>query len=262
VGAALAQGVSVAGMTDDSPAGPAPGYLALPSGPHPDGLPPAFPGVVVVHDAFGMTPDLRRQADRLAVGGYIALAPDLWHGRAWPRCLRPAFGQLAAGSGPVFDEIDAAAAWLSGLDACTGKIGVIGFCLGGGFALLCAPRPGWSAASVNYAPVPGDALRMLAGACPVVASYGGKDLSARRQLPRLEQALTELNVPHDVKVYPGASHGFMNEFEGATRILTKVMGLSYDPVASSDSWRRIFAFFGEHLGGGPQPGTAPGAGGW
>ena len=122
-----------------------------------------------------------------------------------------------AGSGPVFDEIDAAAAWLSGLDACTGKIGVIGFCLGGGFALLSAPRPGVSAASVNYAPVPKDIGRMLGGACPVVASYGGKDPGTRRQLPRLEQALTEQNVPHDVKVYPGASHAFMNEFEGASR---------------------------------------------
>jgi carboxymethylenebutenolidase len=76
-------------------------------------------------------------------------------------------------------------------------------------------------------------------------------------LPRLERALAELNVPHDINVYPGASHGFMNEFEGANRVLTKVMGLSYDPVAASDAWRRIFAFFGEHLGADPQPGTAP-----
>jgi len=253
--------VSAPGIPDASLADSAPGYLAMPSRPHPDGPPETFPGVVVVHDAFGMTADLRRQADRLAVGGYIALAPDLWHGRAWPRCLRSAFRQLVAGSGPVFDEIDAAAAWLAGLDACTGKIGVIGFCLGGGFALLSAPRPGFSAASVNYAPVPKDAGRVLAGVCPVVASYGGKDRGTRTQLPRLEQALTELNVPHDVKVYPGASHAFMNEFEGAHQVLTRVMGLSYDPVATSDAWRRIFAFFGEHLGAGPRPGTAPGAAG-
>ena len=135
---------------------------------------------MVVHDAFGMTPDMRRQADRLAVGGYIALAPDFWHGRAWPRCLRGAFRQIMAGSGPVFDEIDAAAGWLSALDTCTGKIGVIGFCLGGGFALLSAPRPGVSAASVNYAPVPKNIDQMLGGACPVVASYGGKDPGTRR----------------------------------------------------------------------------------
>ena len=55
--------------------------------------------------------------------------------------------------------------------------------------------------------------------------------------------------------------GFMNEFEGANRVLTRVMGLNYDPVASSDAWRRIFAFFYEHLAAGPEPGTAPGAAG-
>jgi carboxymethylenebutenolidase len=248
-------------MPDPSPADSAPGYLAMPSGPATDEPAQAFPGVVVVHDAFGMTPDLRRQADRLAVGGFIALAPDFWRGRAWPRCLLPAFRQLTAGSGPLFDEIDAAAAWLAGLDACTGKIGVIGFCLGGGFALLSALRPGFSVASVNYAPVPRDAGRVLGGACPVVASYGGRDRGTRTQLPRLERALTELNVPHDVKVYPGASHGFMNEFEGAHQVLTRVMGLRYDPVATSDAWRRIFAFFDEYLAAGSGPGTAPEAAG-
>jgi hypothetical protein len=77
------------------------------------------PGVVVVHDALGMTADLRRQADRLAVGGHLALAPDLWHGRAWPLCIRSAFRQVMTGSGPVFEEIDAAAAWLAGQEACT-----------------------------------------------------------------------------------------------------------------------------------------------
>lgn len=57
------------------------------------------------------------------------------------------------------------------------------------------------------------------------------------------------------QAFPGAV------FEGAHRVLTRVMGLSYDPVATSDAWRRIFAFFDEHLGAGPGPGAAPGAGG-
>jgi carboxymethylenebutenolidase len=238
-------------MADASPTGSPPGYLATP--PRQEGRPPeSYPGVVVVHDIFGMTADLRRQADRLAVGGYLALAPDLWHGKNWVRCIQGAFRQVMAGSGPTFDEIDAAASWLKGLDTCTGKVGVIGFCMGGGFALMCAPRPAFSAASVNYGPVPKDATRMLDGACPIVASYGGKDRMTRTNLPRLEKALTERNVPHDIKVYPNATHAFMNEHEGGYGTLTKVLGMRFDPDAAADSWRRIFAFFGEHLAAPPE----------
>src|ERR1700677_2570671 len=112
-------------MSETAPDAPAPGYLAVPTQPKPDG----FPGVVVVHDVFGMTPDLKRQADRLATGGYLALAPDLWQGKPWIRCIRGAFRQVMAGSGPAFEQIDAAAAWLSGRADCTGKIGIIGFCM-------------------------------------------------------------------------------------------------------------------------------------
>jgi carboxymethylenebutenolidase len=234
-------------MPDTSLPESAPGYLAMPARKHPDGPPETFPGVVVVHDVFGMTPDLRRQADRLASNGYIALAPDLWHGKAWPRCVRSAIRQVMAGSGPVFEEIDAAAAWLAGLDACTGKIGVVGFCVGGGFALLSAPRPGFSAASVNYAPVPQDVGAMLDGACPIVASYGGKDRSTRTDLPRLEKALDELNVPHDIKVYPAANHAFMNDHSGVARVVQKVTGMNYEHEETGDAWRRIFAFFAQYL---------------
>ena len=237
----MAQGVSgAAGMPDGGDA--APGYLAAPpldSGP--------FPGVVVVHDAYGMTPDLRRQADRLAVGGYLALAPDLWHGKNWVRCMQAAMRQVMAGSGPMFEQIEAAASWLKGQPSCTGKVGVVGFCMGGGFALMCAPRGAFSAASVNYGPVPREIGRRLDGACPVVASYGGKDRMARSMLPRLEQALAGQETPHDVKVYPNATHAFMNDHEGRYGTLTRVIGMRYDPDAASDAWRRIFAFFAQHL---------------
>jgi carboxymethylenebutenolidase len=235
-------------MPDTSSPESAPGYLAMPARQRAEGPPETFPGVVVIHDVFGMTPDARRQADRLAASGYIAVAPDFLHGRSWLRCIQSSFRQVMAGSGPVFDEIDAAAAWLAGLDACTGKVGVIGFCMGGGFALMCAPRSAFSASSVNYGPVSKDAARLLDGACPIVASYGGKDRMSRTHVPRLEKALTDLHVPHDIKVYPAATHAFMNEHEGGYGVLTKVLGMRYDPDATSDAWRRILAFFGEHLG--------------
>lgn len=76
------------------------GYLAVPS------APPPWPGVVVIHEAFGLTDDIRAKAEDLAAHGYLALAPDLFDGKPWIRCVRAAFGQLRAGRGPAFDLLD------------------------------------------------------------------------------------------------------------------------------------------------------------
>jgi carboxymethylenebutenolidase len=203
----------------------------------------------VVHDAFGVTPDLRRQADKLAAAGYLTLAPDLWHGRYWLTCVLSAIRQFTAGKGPMFTELEAAASRLAAMDNCTGKIGVIGFCIGGGFALMLAPREGFAAASVNYGPVPKDAERVLAGSCPVVASYGGKDRRLTRDVPRLRDVLAKHDVPADIKVYPDAGHAFLNHYSGPRGALMKVAGMSYQEDDAADAWRRILAFFGEHLRG-------------
>jgi carboxymethylenebutenolidase len=205
--------------------------------------------VVVIHEAFGLNGDIRAHADRLATQGYLALAPDLYRGRSFVRCLRDVFRQLHAGSGSAFDVISEARAALAARPDCTGKIGVLGFCMGGGFALLCAPRGEFFAASVNYGEVPGDVERMLAGSCPVVASYGGRDLMGPKPPQRLEAALTRLDVAHEVKVYPGAGHSFMSPKPAWLTPMTRLARLDYKPEAAEDSWRRIFTFFDEHLRG-------------
>jgi carboxymethylenebutenolidase len=222
------------------------GYLAVPSagqaGPGP------WHGVVVIHEAFGLNDDIRKKADQFAAHGYIALAPDLFDGRSWQRCVRAAFRQLRAGSGPAFTLLDAARSFLAARDDCTGRIGVIGFCMGGGFALLCAPRDGFAVASVNYGEVPKEAESVLRGACPIVASYGGRDAMGTAHPERLQRALTVLEVPHDVEVYPGAGHRFMTETSGAGAVLARFARMSYQEADAADAWRRIFGFFGEHLG--------------
>jgi carboxymethylenebutenolidase len=219
------------------------GYLAVPA----DGAGP-WPGVVVIHEAFGLTDDIRRQADALAAHGYLALAPDLYAGRSWIRCVRGAFRQVKANSGPAFTALEAARGFLAGRADCTGKTGVIGFCLGGGFALLCAPRDGFAVSAVNYGEVPADAEAVLAGACPVVGSFGGRDRGISTEHPeRLQRALTVLEIPHDIQVYPASGHRFMTESTGAGAILAKVTGMSYQQYDAADAWQRIYSFFGQYL---------------
>ena len=233
-------------------AGTGTAYLAARPGGHGPGSPGGpgpWPGVVVIHEAFGLNDDIRRKADELAAHGYLALAPDLYNGKSWVRCVRGAFRQVRAQSGPAFDALDAARAFLAARDDCTGRTGVIGFCMGGGFALLCAPREGFAVASVNYGEVPKDAEGALAGACPLVGSYGGRDMMGTSHPERLQRALTVLEIPHDVKVYPGAGHHFMSESAGVGAVLTKMARMSYQHADAADAWQRIFAFFGEHLAG-------------
>ena len=217
-------------------------YLAVPFG-----SPGPWPGVVVIHEAFGLNADIRGHADRLAALGYLSLAPDLNGGKSWLRCIRSMFRQLRAGSGPAFDVLDACRGWLAEREDCTGKTGVIGFCMGGGFALLCAPRGEYAAAAVNYGEVPADAETVLAGSCPVVASYGGRDPMGTAHPERLDAALTALGVPHDVKVYPEAGHSFMSPKPAPMAPLTALARLKYDKEAAEDAWQRIFAFFGTYL---------------
>ncbi|HWG13482.1 MAG TPA: dienelactone hydrolase family protein [Streptosporangiaceae bacterium] len=223
------------------------GYLAVPGGP--GTAPPSerWPGVVVIHEAFGLTEAIRQQADRLASEGFLAFAPDLYVGKSWVRCVRGAIQQLRAQSGPAFTAIESARAWLASRPDCSGTTGVIGFCMGGAFALLCAPRDGFAAVSINYGHVPADVEVALEGGCPVVGSFGAKDPMGVKPPDRLEQALTALGVPHDIKVYPEAGHRFMNKPPGALAPLAEAARMGYHETAAEDSWRRILAFFHDHL---------------
>ena len=231
-----------------APGGALPAYVAAPGGEGP------WPGVVVLHDLVGMSRDLRDQADWLAGAGYLAVAPDLFRGNRRPTCMVRMVRETWRGAGPTFADIEATGRWLADRPDCTGRIGVIGFCMGGGFALLMAADHRFDVASVNYGPVAKKTYReeAFAGACPVVASYGAKDPGLRGAGERLERILTAVRVDHDVKTYPDAGHSFMNDHDRADlpalfAVQVRLTGNPYHEPSAQDARRRILDFFGRHL---------------
>ena len=207
------------------------------------------PGVIVLHDVGGMSRDHRNQADWLADAGFLALAVDLYYMGGFLRCIRGVARDLLAKCGPAFEDVEACRSWLAGHGKCTGKIGVIGFCMGGGFALMLVSGHGFSAASINYGgKLPPEVDTFLQAACPVIGSYGGKSRWEPAVADDLEHALTRALIPHDVREYPDAGHSFMNNNEHFWFKLLRFTGIAYNEPAAMDARRRITAFFHTHLG--------------
>ncbi|MCU0256261.1 MAG: dienelactone hydrolase family protein [Vicinamibacterales bacterium] len=236
-----------------SPLGELPTYRAVPTGDGP------WPGVVVVHDAVGMTTDLVNQVDWLADEGFVAAAPDLFGGGTIGRCLREVVRSYTTWQGSMFERIEAVRRWLAEQPGCTGRVGIVGFCLGGGFALALAPGHGFQAAAANYGMLPRDAERFFAGACPIVASYGGRDLSLRGAAASLRAALTAAGVENDVKEYPDAGHGFLNdhapgEVPFVFALSRPLLHTGYHETSAQDARARIAEFLHLHLAS-PAPGT-------
>jgi carboxymethylenebutenolidase len=208
------------------------GYLARPPGDGP------FPAVVVIHEVFGLNDDIKDIARRFAAEGYVALAVDLFGDRNKVICMFRFMGGLLFNSldhGAIRD-LKAALTFLATLPGVNiARMGAIGYCMGGSLAIA------WSctddrlrAIAPHYAmnPRPLDAV---ARACPVVGSYPAPDFTTAHAR-RLDGALDTYDIPHDIKIYPGAKHSFFNA------------GRNYNAAAAQDTWQRVLAFFKEHVG--------------
>ncbi|HEY0814078.1 MAG TPA: dienelactone hydrolase family protein [Pseudonocardia sp.] len=221
---------------------PMPGVLTVP-----DGADGPRPALLMIYEIVGMSDEMRRVARDLAAEGYVVLIPDLFaRGPVRPLCVASTMRTMVRGAGPALDDLESARRWLAVRPEVDGtRIGAIGFCMGGGFALLLA-RTGLYQVS---APFYGGKGVDLPQACPVVASFGGRDATLRGVPEKLTADLDALGVPHDVQVYPEAGHSFFTRTPG---LLGQVASRSpahigYHEASAQDAHRRIIAFFRTHL---------------
>lgn len=222
-----------------TPAGPIDALLDVPDGPGP------WPGVVVIHDAIGYATDMQAISERVASAGYLALSPNLYSRGGRARCITRVFRELLSQRGRAVDDIMAARDHLVGMPECSGAVGIAGFCMGGQFALVLSPRGFGASAPFYGVPLPRHLEQTLDGACPIVASFGGKDPVGIGAADRLRRVVEDKDIPHDIKTYPRVGHSFANRLPAQP--LLRVAGFGYDEAATADAWARVFAFFGEHL---------------
>lgn len=208
------------------------GYLATPddNGPH--------PGVVVIHEAYGLDDHVKSVTRRLGDAGYAALAVDLFSDRIRAICMARYMTGLLLGSvnNAGIRDLKSGLTFLAQQPTVDARrIGAIGFCMGGGFAIAWACTDSRLKAIAPFYgtnPRPLDVVKRL---CPVVGSYPEKDFSARAGRS-LDKALTAYNIEHDIKIYPGAEHSFFNDTRGR-----------YNKTAADDAWHRVVTFFDQKL---------------
>src|SRR5215213_11171970 len=198
-----------------------------------------FPGVVVIHEASGLNDNIKDVARRFANQGYAAFAVDLFANRNRAVCMARIMGGMLRGSPDLFcvPDLKRALGVLAEQPYVDeDRLGAIGFCLGGGFAIAWACTDDRLKVIAPYYGMNPRPLSAVSRACPVVGSYPENDFTARAGR-KLDAELERHGIPHDVKIYPGARHAFFN-----------AESRNYNPASSEDSWRRTLEFFGEHIG--------------
>jgi carboxymethylenebutenolidase len=211
------------------------GYFARPAG-----TTGKLPGVLVVHENRGLNPHIEDIARRLALDNFVAFAPDaLAPLGGYPGdedAARQLFAKLDQAK--TREDFVAAAGFLKSHPDCTGKIGVVGFCYGGGIANMLATRlPDLGAAVPFYGNQPGaeDAAKIKA---PLLVHYAETDQRINAGWPAYEAALKANNVPYAMHMYAGTQHGFNNDTTPR-----------YDEAAAKLAWQRTLDFFNKYLRG-------------
>jgi len=218
-------------VTFTGPASPMFGYLARPT------VEGSRPGIIVNHEIFGLNDHMRDVARRLAKVGYVALAVDLASRAGGTANAANPMTALTQGSpDDRIADLNAGVAHLEAQSDVNGKIGVVGFCFGGGMTLaLAAANPNIAAAVAYYGPTPQPPSVMSATKAAVLAQYGATDTRINAGIEPLEAAMQ--GKTFEKRIYDGAGHAFNNDTGG-----------SYNETAAVVAWTATIDWFARHLG--------------
>lgn len=208
------------------------GYLAKPAS-------GSGPGVVVIQEWWGLVPHIKDVCDRYAAEGFVALAPDLYHGKSAAEPDEAGKLMMAMNQDQAAKDMAGAVDYLSRLEAASGdKLGVTGYCMGGGLALVLATmRPQIAACVPFYGVLPRQPEFAQMNAA-VLGHYAEEDQWAPPASVReLEAKLKELGKKAEFHIYPGTHHGFFNDSRSEV----------YNPRAADIAWERTVAFFHHQL---------------
>ena len=199
------------------------------------------PAIVVLHEWWGLDAHMRDLARQLARQGYVAVVPDLYHGQVAAEPVRARQLKDALEEADAFATVDGAVHWLRGQRrTARTRIGVVGFCMGGGIAERYALRtPGLGAVVMFYGQPEADVTRLAGLSAPLQGHFGAEDASIPlAKVEELRAALAQAGKPAEIHVYPGAGHAFMHEGRD-----------TYRPDAARQAWARMLGFFQQHLKG-------------
>lgn len=210
------------------------GYLARPAKPG--------PGVVVIQEWWGLVPHIEHVADRLAAEGFVALAPDLFHGQKATSPDQAGKLMMAMGVDDAARDLAGAIDHLKTVQGVTGSaVGTVGFCMGGALSLFAACQNPEVGACVDfYGGHPNIKPDLAALKAPVLGLFAGKDGFVSPDVVQdLDRRLTALGKRHTFHTYPEAQHAFFNDDRPEV----------YDAAAAKDAWNKTLAFFRRELAG-------------
>ncbi|MHC4355600.1 MAG: dienelactone hydrolase family protein [Planctomycetota bacterium] len=218
----------------DGTAGPVNAYVAKPA--NADG---ALPGILVIHENRGLNAHIEDVARRAALAGYLAVAPDgLSYVGGAPRDQEAARDKFRASDrDTITADVIRGIAYLRFRSDCTGKVGAVGFCYGGGVALQCAIADPASDASVLFYGRALTAEQVAKVKVPLMLNYAGEDARINASIPDFRAALDEHDVAYSLHMYPDTGHGFHNDTSEAR----------YKEAAARLAWKRTLSFFDHYL---------------